>query len=114
MAKKFPIQGNAKMTDSNQFEVVPPSCTATEVDLSTDTDIHVSDAPSVLLGVYVKVVLSNHEATINNGSTHVITLPAQMAAGVNVDCHSTLFSESIIVEANDSATGKLILFWRSI
>ena len=102
------------MSDSNQLEVVPPSCTATEVDLATDTDVHVSDVPSVLLGVYVKVVLSANDCNINNGDTTVITLPSQMAAGLNMHCYNTEFSESIIVESNDSATGKIVVFWRAV
>lgn len=112
MSKEFPTQGNAKMSDDNQLEVVSPAVNATEVDLSTDTDIHVSDVPSVLLGIYVKVVLSAHDANINDADTTVITLPSEMAAGINLNCYGTLFENSIIVESNDSATGKIIVFWR--
>jgi hypothetical protein len=113
MAKYYPSSGEILMDDSKRPVVVPPGCTMTEVDLSVDADQTVTASPAYLLGVYVNVVMSAQAANIKNGAAIKLTLPASLAAGTKIDCHSAIFSESIIIASNDAATGKIVLFWRA-
>lgn len=68
----------------------------------------------VLLGIYVNTVLSAHACPILDGATTKITLPASLAAGTKIDCHSAKFDTSLIVDPNDSGTGELVIFWREL
>lgn len=104
---KFDDDGRVK---SASYDV---PCTMTEVDVSTDADVVVSATPCVLLGIYVNVVLSAHAVNILDGATTKLILPASMAAGTKIDCHSAEFATSLIVNSNDSATGKIVFFWRA-
>jgi len=101
------------MNDDNQAVVVPPGCTMTVVDLSVDADQTVTSSPAYLLGVYVNVAMSAHTANIKNGAAIQLQLPASTAAGTKIDCHSAIFSESIIIASDNAATGKIVLFWRN-
>lgn len=89
-------------------------CTMTEVDLSTDADVTVSSSPCFLLGIYVNVVLSAHDANILDGGATKLVLPASLAAGTKIDCHSATFATSLIVNSDNAATGKVVLFWRAL
>lgn len=102
---KFNTDGSIKSTES--------SCTMTEVDLATDADVTVSANPCVLLGIYVNDVMSAHAANILDGASTKLILPASTAAGTKIDCHSAEFATSLIVNSDNAATGKIVLFWRA-
>ena len=89
-------------------------CNMTEVDLSTDADVTVHTGNCVLLGVAVNVAMSAHAAVIKDGTTAKINLAASTAAGVNLNCYGAEFATSIVVESDNSGTGKLLIFWREL
>lgn len=86
-------------------------CNATEVDLSDDADVIVSALPCVVLGIYVNTVHSAHVVSLNDGSTTKLTLAASLAAGTNYNFYGARFDTSLVVSVDDSATGKLVIFW---
>lgn len=88
-------------------------CTATEVDLATDADVTVSSGACILHGIHVTTALSAHAAPIKDGTTAKFTLPASQAVG-HIDCHHAEFSTSLVVESDNSGTGKIIMFWSPI
>lgn len=88
-------------------------CTMTEVDLATDADVVVTTAPCVLLGIYVNVVLSAHAVNIIDNVTTKLILPASLAAGTKIDCHSATFTTNLSVNSDNAATGKIVIFWRA-
>ena len=90
------------------------TCQATEVDLATDADVVVTASKAILIAVHVLTVMSAHDAIIKNTSTTKITLPASTAAGTMIDCHGLIFDDNITVESNNTATGKLLVFWSPI
>jgi len=90
------------------------SCTMTEYDVATDADVTISSAPCVLLGIYINVVLSAHDVNVKDSTTTKLVLPASMAAGTKIDCHSAKFATSLIINSNDAATGKIVFFWRAL
>lgn len=115
------VNGNAKVTQATTLDRVndsitnyPIGCNMTVVDLATDADVVVTAAPALLLGVYVNVVMSAHDALIKDSTTTKLTLPASTAAGTKIDCHGGTFVINITVESNDLATGTLVIFWREI
>ena len=89
-------------------------CTMTEYDAETDADVTISSAPCVLLGIYINAVLSAHAVNVMDAASNKIILPASMAAGTKIDCHSAEFATSLIINSNDSATGKIVFFWRAL
>jgi hypothetical protein len=91
----------------------PISCTMTEVDLATDADVVVTAAPCYLMGLYVNVVFSAHAVNIIDNVTTMLVLPASMAAGTKIDCHSASFATNLSVNSDNAATGKLLVFWRA-
>lgn len=93
---------------------VDEPCTMTEVDLETDADVVVTASPCVLLGLYANVVFSAHAVNVIDGVATKLILPASTAAGTKIDCHSARFSTSLSINSNDSATGKLVVFWRAL
>ena len=90
------------------------ACNMTTVDLSEDADVVVVAHPALLLGVYVSAVTSAHAALVKDSTVTKITLPASTAAGTNINCHGGYFSKNITIESDNSATGTLIIFWRTI
>jgi len=98
----------------NDLQKANLTCNVTEVDLATDADVVVTASRAILLGIHVITVMSAHAAILKNTSTTKITLPASTAAGTMIDCHGIIFDDNITVESNDSATGKLLVFWSAI
>ena len=114
------VNGNLKSTlatalssDIDSVTNYPASCTMTVVDTSVNSTT-VSAAPAVLLGIYVNTVLSAHTVLITDAAVTKLTLPASMAAGTKIDCHSALFATSLIVNPDDSSTGEIVVFWREV
>lgn len=98
----------------NDLQKAHLSCKATEVDLATNADVVVTSGRAILIAIHVLTVMSAHDAIIKNTATTKITLPASTAAGTMIDCHGLIFDDNITVESNDSATGKLLVFWKEI
>ena len=92
----------------------PIGCNMTEVDLATNDDVVVSATPAMLVGVYVNAVFSTHAVNILDAAVTKLILSASLAAGTEKDMHNAIFATSLIVNSNDAATGKLVLFWRDI
>jgi hypothetical protein len=92
----------------------PATATGTVVDTSTDTTT-VSDAPAVLLGVFVNTALSAHTVVIKDNATAKITLPASLAAGTNITFpHPIAFATSLIVDPDNDSTGNITVLWRAL
>lgn len=111
--------GNGKVTlataldkTNDSITTYPVGCTMTVVDTSANTTT-VSAAPAYLLGIYVNTVLSAHTVLITDAAVTMLTLPASMAAGTKIDCHSATFATSLIVNPDDSSTGEIVVFWRA-
>ena len=98
----------------NDLQKANLTCQVTEVDLATDADVVVTASRAILLAVHVITVMSAHAAILKNTSTAKITLPASTAAGTMINCHGVIFDDNITVESDNSATGKLLLFWAQI
>ena len=105
-------QYTGKKDGNGNPHVAQAPCNVTEVDLATDADVEVTDSSAVLLGVHVIVVMSAHVALLKDSTGTVITLPASTAVG-RIDTHSAAFVDDITVESDNSATGKLLVFWRA-
>ena len=103
-----------QLTSAGNLKVGQAGCTMTEVDLATNPDVVVTASPALLLGLYVNVGLSAHEAFVKDSSTKKLTLVASLAAGTKIDTHSATFATNITIESDDVATGKLVVFWRAI
>jgi len=103
----------ALSSDIDSVTNYPVSCTMTVVDTSVNSTT-VSAAPAVLLGIYVNTVLSAHTVLITDAAVTKLTLPASMAAGTKIDCHSALFATSLIVNPDDISTGEIVVFWRAV
>ena len=89
-------------------------CNMTEYDVADNADVTISSVPCVLLGIYINGVLSAHAVNVMDAASNKIVLPASMAAGTKIDCHSAKFATSLIINSNDSATGKIVFFWRAL
>jgi hypothetical protein len=83
------------------------------VDVSDNTTT-VYTGPVILHGVYVNTVLSNHELPIKNGTTAVVTIPAQAAAGAIYQPFDIVFDTSLVVDPNDAATGSITVAYRPL
>lgn len=79
-----------------------------------DNSTTVYTGAAILHGVYVNTVLSNHALPIKDGSTTVVTLPAQAAAGALYQPFDILFSTSIVVDPDDSGTGNVTVAYRPL
>jgi hypothetical protein len=111
------VNGNTKATLAtglNEIDdavtVYPAGCNMTVVDTSVDSTV-VSPAPALLLGVYVNTALSAHTVVIKDDTIAKLTLPASLAAGYKIDCHSAQFVTSLVIDPDDSSTGEIVIFW---
>lgn len=89
-------------------------CNMTVYDVATDADVVISAVPCVLLGIYINTVLSAHVVNVQDNSTVKLALPASMAAGTKIDCHSAKFNTNLTINSNDAATGQIVFFWRAL
>ena len=83
------------------------------VDVS-DNSTTVYTGQSVVYGVYVNTVLSAHSLPIKDGTTTVVTLAASSAVGTYIVLPGVRFDTSLIVDPNDSATGSVTVFYRTV
>lgn len=87
--------------------------TALAVDTSVDSTT-VYNGPALLYGIYVNTVLSAHTVVISDAAAAVITLPASLAAGTNLQFPGIRFNTSLICDPNDSSTGNITIIYRKI
>lgn len=105
--------GAALLRTLDSITTFQASCEITTVDLATDADVVVTASPAVLLGVFVDTVMSAHAALVKDSTTTKVTVPASSAAGYQIPGYSATFATNITVESDNSATGKLLIFWRA-
>ena len=89
-------------------------CLSVTIDLSTDASTTVVDGPAILFGIWVSVVLSAHTVGVEDGAATVLTLPASLAAGTQLNCYGRKFDTSLIVNPNDSSTGTIVVFYKPL
>jgi hypothetical protein len=65
-----------------------------------------------LYGIYVNTVLSAQACPIEDGTTAIVTLPASLAAGSNLQFPGVEFRTSLVVDPDDSATGNITVFFK--
>ena len=87
-------------------------CNATLVDVGDNTTTVFTGAGKVL-GYNVETVLSAHNNLICDASTTLNVTTVSLAKGTNVifPTGGIKFNTSLIVDADDSATGKIIIYW---
>lgn len=95
-------------------QTTPTPWTYTEVDLSTDADVVVTDAACIVGNLWVTTVLSNHTATVQDDSAVVYTLPAEAAAGtIYTHLNNTAFLTNLTFVSHNSMTGKVMVQWKA-
>lgn len=100
---------------SRQSALVSTECEYAIIDLQTDAATTVVNGPAILYGVYVDTVLSAHACPILDGTTTVLSLVASLAVGTNLAWPNGIkFNTSLIVNSNDSATGQIVVFYRTL
>lgn len=89
-----------------------PGCNATLVDVSNNT-LTVFTGAGKVLGFNVETVLSAHNNIIADDSTALAVTTVSLAKGTTVlfPNGGIKFNTSLVVDADDSATGKIILYW---
>ena len=70
--------------------------------------------PVMLYGIYVNTVLSTHVLPIQDGTTAVITLPIDLAAGTNLGFPGIRFETSLVVDPDNAATGNITVIYRKV
>lgn len=80
------------------------------IDVANNSTTVVNGAGRVY-GIWVNTQLSNHTCPIEDGGTAVITLPAELSAGVYRDYPGIAFNSTLTVNPNDAASGNFTLFY---
>ena len=79
-----------------------------------DNSTTIYTGQSMVYGVYVNTVLSAHALPIKDGTVTVVTLAASSAVGTYIVLPGVRFDTSLIVDPNDSATGSITVFYRTV
>lgn len=93
--------------------MVPDEWKVTEVDLATDITT-ISNQPCLVKGVYINVATSAHAVPIESGTTQTHVIPASAAAGNAYAFGPARYETSLIVDPDNSATGKIVVTWREL
>ena len=95
--------------------LVHEECEHTVVNM-TDNTTTVNTGPTLLVGIYVNIVLTAAAVEIENvAGTSVLTLPASLAAGSNLDFHGLRFPTALIINPADAAaSGQITVLWRNV
>jgi hypothetical protein len=91
----------------------PAGTNMTVINLETDGATTVNTGATILEGIYVDVAMSAHALPIIDGSATKFNIPASTAAGIKFDFPRPIFSTSLVVNSDDSATGTVVVFWRA-
>ena len=85
----------------------------TVVDTSNNTTT-IATVPTLVRGVYINTTLSAHTVVLDDGANPVITIPASATAGNYYDIEGGRFLTSFIVDPDDSSTGSITVFYRTL
>ena len=77
----------------------------------TDNSTTVHTGRCYLHGIYVDSAMSAHDCLVSDDTTTIITLPASTAAGNYWEFHGARFNTSLVIDPNDAATGRIVVFW---
>jgi hypothetical protein len=84
------------------------------VDTSTNITT-IINVPALLRGVYINTALSAHTVSMDDGTTtDVMVIPASATAGNYYDVEGLRFETSLIVNPDDSSTGKIMVEYREL
>jgi hypothetical protein len=84
------------------------------VDLSDDITTIVA-VPALFKGYYVHTVLSAHICPIEDGTVGIFQIPASKAADSLFELDEPVrFETSLIVDPDNSATGKVVILYRDL
>jgi len=98
---------------TKQAELVQQQCDYAVVNVA-DNSTTVYTGPCVLYGIYVNTILSTHICPIEDGTTAIITLPVDLAAGTNLTFSGIRFETSLVVDPDDAATGNITVIYRKV
>jgi hypothetical protein len=89
-----------------------PACNATLVDVSNNSETIFTGAGKVL-GFQVETVLSAHNNIIADSTSPLAVTQVSLAKGTMVvfPAGGIKFNTSLAIDADDSATGKILLYW---
>ena len=79
-----------------------------------DNSTTVYTGQSMVYVVYVNTVLSAHALPIKDGTTTIVTLAASSAVGTYIVLPGVRFDTSLVVDPDDSATGSVTVFYRTV
>lgn len=82
----------------------------TTVDLDTDSTT-VNTGVCYLYGVYVNTVVSEHNVPIKDGTTTIVTIPQDAAAGTHYSFPGIKFRTSLVVDPDNAASGSIVVAW---
>jgi hypothetical protein len=89
-----------------------PEWQYTVVDVA-DNSTTVYSGPCIVKAMWVQTVLSAHVCPILDGAVPINSFAASAAVGTEIDFHGVKFVTSLIVDPNDSGTGKIIVVWKA-
>ena len=96
-------------------QTTPTPWTYTEVDLSTDANVVVTEDPCIVGNMWITTVLSDHVATVQDDSAVVYTLPAEAAAGtIYTHLNNTAFLTNLTFVSDNAMTGKVMVQWKAL
>lgn len=107
-------QGTCLDKTNDSITNYPIGCSYAIIDLATDAATVVCATPCVLVGVWVDVVMSAHACPIIDNATTVLNLAASTAAGTMIMFPNVTFATNLSVNSNDSATGTIVVFYRTL
>ena len=90
-----------------------PEWDVAEVDLSTDITTIIS-VPALVKGVYINVATSAHAVSIKDRTTQKHVIPASAAAGNAYAFGPARYEESLVVDPDNAATGKIVVTYRDL
>lgn len=105
------LAGERNAGTANNYAAVVPECDYAVVDLS-DNSTTVTANPALLFGIYVDTVLSAHACPLKDDTGTVLSLVASLAAGSMLEFPGVKFNTSLVIDPDDAATGKIVVFYR--
>ncbi len=89
-----------------------PEWQYTVVDASTDSTT-VYSGPCMVKSMWVQTVLSAHVCPILDGAVPISSFAASAAVGTKIEFDGVKFVTSLIIDPDNSATGKIIVVWKA-
>jgi len=95
-------------------QITHNECQYTVVDVA-DNSTTVYTGPCILYGLVVTTVLSAHALPVLDGATNTVAaLAASAAVGTTTNYAGIRCDTSLVVDPNDSATGRITVIWRKV